>query len=48
MDTFFVIASFAALFAVFGTIAAIVGEDTRDGFDDHRSMRYLTLNPRHR
>ena len=47
MDTLFAIASFAALFAIFGTIAAIVGEDTRDGFNDHRSMQDLALTPRH-
>ena len=48
MDALFAIATFVALFAIFGTIAAIVGEDTRDGFNDYPSMRYLTLNPRHR
>lgn len=48
MDSLFAILSFAALFAIFGTIAAIVGEDTRDGFGEHPSVRYLTLNPRHR
>lgn len=48
MDALFALLSIAALFAIFGTIAAIVGEDTRDGFGDHSSMRYLSLNPRHR
>ena len=47
MDTLVAIATFAALFAIFGTIAAIVGEDTRDGFNDHGSMRDLTSMPRH-
>ena len=42
MDTLFVIFSIVALLGLFGVIAAIVGEDTRDGFrdDPYRLPRY--------
>ena len=38
MDTLFAILSVGILLAIFGVIAAIVGEDTRDGFGDDRAV----------
>jgi hypothetical protein len=35
MDTLVTLASFGAILAIFGVIAAILGEDTRDGFADN-------------
>ena len=42
MDILFGIGSIGIILAIFGVIAAVVGEDTRDGFrDDPRlSRRY--------
>ena len=45
MDTLLSLASFGIILAVFGVIAAIVGEDTRDGFADGLPRGSVRLAP---
>jgi hypothetical protein len=47
MDTLIAFASFGIILAVFGVIAAILGEDTRDGFaDGFRDDPFVSLRCR--
>jgi len=47
MDAFITVASIGILLAIFGIIAAIVGEDTREGFaDGFRDDPFISLRSR--
>lgn len=47
MDTLITLASVGIILAVFGVIAAILGEDTRDGFaDGFRDDPFVSLRCR--
>ena len=47
MDTLITLASVGIILAVFGVIAAILGEDTRDGFaDGFRDDPFVSLRSR--
>ena len=47
MDTLITLASIGIILAVFGVIAAILGEDTRDGFaDGFRDDPFVSLRCR--
>ena len=48
MDALVAIASVAAILTLFGVVAAIVGEDTRDGFREDPHTSSLMLGTRHR